>query len=136
MKKLLLSIGLVWTLSTQISHAAPKTKEAIEALGTIIAVEHMATTACPEITINQEAHSKYLEDINPAKAPTVGPKDNKAVDAVVERHIKELEADIQKAGLKEWCKSVLEMFGGKGFPYPVLELKPTTEVTPTLEMKK
>jgi hypothetical protein len=107
-----------------------KPSEAIEALASVIAVEEVAAVTCPEITVNQTAHAKFLANINPEKNPTIGPKDNKDLDASVEKHVKELQEDIKKLGVKQWCTSSLEWFGGKGFPYPILELKPTTELKP------
>jgi hypothetical protein len=107
-----------------------KPSEAIEALASVIAVEEVVAVTCPEISVNQAAHAKFLANINPEKNPTIGPKDNKDLDASVEKHVKELQEDIKKLGVKQWCASSLEWFGGKGFPYPLLELKPTTEMKP------
>lgn len=105
------------------AYAASKTKEAIDALATIIAVEQVASATCPGIGVNQAAHTQYLQDINPEKSPAFGPKDNKDVDVAVEKHVKELRADIEKLGAKNWCASSLELFGAKGFAYPILETK-------------
>lgn len=111
--------------------AASKNKEAIEALGTILAVEQVAAVMCTDIAVNQAAHTQYLQEISPAKAPTLRPKDNKAVDQAVEKHAKELQEDIKKIGLENWCKSSLELFGAKGFAFPILELKPKEALKPT-----
>lgn len=112
------------------AYAASKTKEAIDALATIIAVEQVASATCPGIGVNQAAHTQYLQDINPEKSPAFGPKDNKDVDVAVEKHVKELRADIEKLGAKNWCASSLELFGAKGFAYPSLETKPANTPKP------
>jgi hypothetical protein len=112
------------------AYAASKTKEAIDAMATIIAVEQVASTNCPKIGVNQAAHTQYLQDINPEKSPAFGPKDNKDVDVAVEKHVKELRADIEKLGAKNWCASSLELFGAKGFAYPILETKPANTPKP------
>ena len=112
------------------AYAASKTKEAIDALATIIAVEQVASATCPGIGVNQAAHTQYLQDINPEKSPAFGTKDNKDVDVAVEKHVKELRADIEKLGAKNWCASSLELFGAKGFAYPILETKPANTPKP------
>lgn len=121
----MLHVSLVFAaVSASSAYAASKTKEAIDALATVIAVEQVASTTCPEIRVNQTAHTQYLRDINPEKTPAFGPKDRKDIDASVERHVKELRADIETVGAKNWCASSLELFGSKSFAYPILELKP------------
>ena len=121
----MLPVSLVLAVvSAPPAHAASKTKEAIEALATVIAVEQVASTTCPDIGVNQTAHAQYLRDINPEKTSAFGPKDRKDIDACVERHVQELRADIATVGAKNWCASSLELFGSKSFAYPILELKP------------
>ena len=129
MRMLHVSLALA-ALAAPPAYAASKTKEAIDALATIIAVEQVASATCPGIGVNQAAHTQYLQDINPEKSPAFGPKDNKGVDVAVEKHVKELRADIEKLGVKSWCASSLELFGAKGFAYPILESKPTNTPKP------
>ncbi len=118
------TITMAMGLAALATIAQGKSKEVIDALGSIIAVEQVAMAMCPELAVNHSAHAKYLADINPEKAPAIGPRDNKDVDAAVGKHTQELQEDIKKLGVKDWCASSLEMFGGKDFPYPILELKP------------
>jgi hypothetical protein len=91
----------------------PTTAEAIDALGTIIAIEEVASANCPKLVVNQAAHARYVSIINPPDNQTIDDSDNAAIDAAIAKSSATLRADIAEFGKINWCAGVVHAYGPK-----------------------
>jgi predicted RNA-binding Zn ribbon-like protein len=101
----------------------PTPEEAIDAFGTILAIEEVAAATCPKLVINQAAHAHYLDVINPPDDMIIDDSDNKEIDAAIAKSSATLRADIAEFGKINWCAGVVHVYGPNGTT-PLFEVRP------------
>lgn len=125
MNKLIIAAVLLLSFpanAASVGSADPANEIAVSQLGSLLGIEAVAVVACDGVTVNQDAHSVIVGQINPSDNQTLDDSDNKEIDAKILDTKALLEKRINHIGKKAWCAEVTKAFGPKS-DAPFLNIK-------------